>query len=123
MSSFGGTAEANRTLFIVPVNMTAASTFSFKTLSGYDNGAVLKVYYTTDYVPGSQITNATLVNITSSFTIPTGPSSAYAASFTSSGVYNIPAGITGNGYFVFEYVGNGTGGPTTTMQIDDIVIN
>ncbi|WP_445712837.1 DUF5689 domain-containing protein [Flavobacterium sp.] len=123
MSSFGGTPEANRTLFIVPVNMTAASTFSFKTLSGYDNGSVLKVYYSTDYVPGSQISTATLVNITSSFTIPSGPSSAYASSFTSSGVYNIPAGITGNGFFIFEYVGNGSGGPTTTMQIDDIVIN
>ncbi|MBL0014629.1 MAG: DUF5017 domain-containing protein [Flavobacterium sp.] len=30
MSSFGGTAEDNRTLFIVPVDMTAANTFSFK---------------------------------------------------------------------------------------------
>lgn len=123
MSSFGGTPEANRSLFIVPINMTAASTFSFKTLSGYYNGAVLKVYYTTNYVPGTQITSATLVDITSSFTIPVGPANAYATAFTSSGVYNIPAGVTGNGFFVFEYVGNGSGGATTTMQIDDIVIN
>jgi hypothetical protein len=123
MSSFGGTPEANRSLFIVPVNMTAASTLSFKTLSGYYNGAVLKVYYTTNYVPGTQITTATLVDITSSFTIPVGPANAYATAFTSSGVYNIPAGVTGNGFFVFEYVGNGSGGATTTMQIDDIVIN
>ena len=123
MSSFGGTPEANRTLFIVPVNMTAASTLSFKTLSGYYNGAVLKVYYTTNYVPGSQITGATLVDITSSFTIPNGPTNGYATAFTSSGTYNIPAGVTGNGFFVFEYVGNGSGGATTTMQIDDIVIN
>jgi hypothetical protein len=123
MSSFGGTPEANRSLFIVPVNMTAASTMSFKTLSGYYNGAVLKVYYTTNYVPGTQITTATLVDITSSFTIPVGPANAYATAFTSSGTYNIPAGITGNGFFVFEYVGNGSGGATTTMQIDDIVIN
>jgi|SRR6218665_618832 len=123
MSSFGGTAEANRSLFLVPVNMTAASTFSFKTCAGFDNGRVLKVYYTTNYTPGQQITTATLTEITSSFTIPVGPSATYAASFTASGVYNIPAGITGNGFFVFEYVGNGTGGPTTTMQIDDITIN
>lgn len=123
MSSFGGTAEANRSLFLVPANMTAASTFSFKTCSGFDNGRVLKVYYTTDYTPGQQITTATLTEITSSFTIPSGPSGAYASSFTASGVYNIPAGVTGNGFFVFEYVGNGTGGPTTTMQIDDITIN
>ena len=123
MSSFGGTPEANRALFIVPVNMTAASTFSFATNAGFHNGNVLKVYYTTDYVPGNQITSATLVDITSNFAISPGLPTGYPASFTPSGVYNIPAGITGNGFFVFEYVGNGSTGPTTTMQIDNIVIN
>jgi hypothetical protein len=123
MSSFGGTPEANRSLFIVPVNMTAANTLSFKTKDGYNNGAVLKVYYTTNYVPGTQITTATLVDITSSFTIASGTTTGYATNFTNSGTYNIPAGVTGNGFFVFEYVGNGSGGATTTMQIDDIVIN
>jgi hypothetical protein len=123
MSSFGGTPEANRSLFIVPVNMTAASTLSFKTKDGFNNGAVLKVYYTTNYVPGTQITGATLVDITSSFTIASGTTTGYATNFTNSGTYNIPAGVTGNGFFVFEYVGNGSGGATTTMQIDDIVIN
>jgi hypothetical protein len=123
MSSFGGTPEANRSLFIVPVNMTAASTLSFQTKAGFANGNVLKVYYTLDYTPGNQITTATLVDITSNFTISPGLPSGYPTDFTASGVYNIPAGITGNGYFVFEYVGNGTSGPTTTMQIDNIVIN
>ena len=123
MSSFGGTPEANRTLFIVPINMTAANTLQFKTKTGFNNGATLKVYYTTDYVPGNQITSATLTDITSNFTIDNGPSSGYSTNFLNSGVYNIPVGVTGNGFFVFEYVGNGSGGPTTTMQIDDIVIN
>ncbi|MFN7044540.1 MAG: DUF5689 domain-containing protein [Flavobacterium sp.] len=123
MSSFGGTPEANRSLFIVPVNMTAANTLSFETKAGFHNGNVLKVYYTTDYVPGTQITSATLTDITSSFTISPGLPSGYPTNFTPSGVYNIPAGVTGNGFFVFEYVGNGSGGPTTTMQIDNIVIN
>jgi hypothetical protein len=122
MSSFGGTPEANRTLFIVPVNMTAANTLSFETKAGFHNGNVLKVYYTTDYVPGTQITSATLTDITSNFTISPGLPSGYPTNFTPSGVYNIPAGIIGNGFFVFEYVGNGTG-ITTTMQIDNIVIN
>lgn len=122
MSSFGGTPEANRTLFIVPVNMTSANTLSFKTKDGYNNGNVLKVYYTTNYVPGSQITTATLVDITSNFTIASGATSGYATNFTNSGTYTIPASVTGNGFFVFEYVGNGSG-TTTTMQIDDIVIN
>jgi hypothetical protein len=123
MSSFGGTPEANRSLFIVPVNMTTANTLSFKTKDGFNNGAVLKVYYTTNYVPGTQITGATLVDITSSFTIASGTVTGYATNFTNSGTYTIPASVTGNGFFVFEYVGNGSGGATTTMQIDDIVIN
>ncbi len=123
MSSFGGTPAVNKTAFIVPVDFTAANTLTFKTLSGYDNGSPLKVYYSTDYIPGGDITAATLVNITSSFNIPSGPSAAYASSFTSSGAYPIPAGLTGNGYFIFEYNGNGSGGITTTLELDDIVIN
>ncbi len=123
MSSFGGTPEANRTLFIVPVDMTGASTLEFKTKTGFNNGQTLKVYYTTDYVPGSQITTATLTDITSNFAIDNGPSSGYSSNFLNSGVYNIPAGVTGNGFFVFEYIGNGGSSPTTTMQIDDIIIN
>jgi hypothetical protein len=123
MSSFGGTPEANRTLFIVPVNMTTANTFSFESKAGFHNGNVLKVYYTTNYTPGAQISTATLTDITSRFTISPGLPSGYPTNFTPSGVYNIPAGITGNGFFVFEYLGNGSGGATTTMQIDNIVIN
>jgi hypothetical protein len=123
MSSFGGTPEANRVLFIVPVNLTAANTFSFKTKAGFGNSSVLKVYYSTNYVPGSDATTATLIDITSSFTYSPGSSSGYPTNFTNSGNYAIPAGLTGNGFFIFEYVGNGTSGPTSTMQIDDIVIN
>jgi|688.fasta_scaffold172987_3 Family of unknown function (DUF5689) len=123
MSSFGGTPEANRTLFIVPVNMTTANTFSFDSKAGFHNGNVLKVYYTTNYTPGAQISTATLTDITSRFTISPGLPSGYPTNFTPSGVYNIPVGITGNGFFVFEYLGNGSGGATTTMQIDNIVIN
>jgi len=123
MSSFGGTAEDNRTLFIVPVDMTAANTFSFKSKSGFTNGNVLKVYYSTDYVPGTNISSATLVDITSSFTLSPGLSTGYPDNFTNSGNYSIPAGITGNGFFIFEYVGSGLSGLTSTMQIDDIVVN
>ncbi|WP_333693417.1 DUF5689 domain-containing protein [Flavobacterium sp.] len=123
MTSFGGTPEANRALFMVPVNMTAANTLSFQTKAGFTNGSVFKVYYTTNYTPGANINTATLIDITSNFSISAGLSSGYPANFTNSGTYNIPASITGNGFFVFEYVGNGTTGLTTTMQIDNIVVN
>lgn len=120
MSSFGGTPEKNRTLFIVPVDMTAASTFAFKTKASFNNGNTLKVYYSTNYTPGAAISTATLVNITSNFTI----SDASNANFIASGVYNIPASITGNGYFIFEYIGSGIAPViTTNMAIDDIVVN
>lgn len=124
MSSFGGTPEVNRTLFYVPVDMTAANTFSFKTKDGFNTGSVLKVYYTTNYTPGTEVSNATLVDITNQFTIASGTTSGYAATFTNSGVYNIPVTVTGNGFFIFEYTGQGIApAVTTTMQIDDIVIN
>jgi len=123
MSSFGGTPEINKSAFIVPVDFTAANTFSFKTLSGYDNGSCLKIYYSTNYVPGGNLLDATLVDITSNFTIPNGPAAAYATTFTSSGNWTIPTSLTGNGFFIFVYDGNGNGGVTTTMEVDDITIN
>jgi len=122
-SSFGGILEANRALLIVPVDLTAANTISFKTKSGFDNGSPLKVYYSTNYVAGSNIDDATLVDITTNFSIPTGTSSGYPVEFSPSGNYSIPATLTGNGFFIFEYQGNGNGGVTTTIQIDDIIIN
>ena len=124
VSSFGGTPEANRVLFFVPVDFSAANTFSFKTKAGFGDSSCLKVYYSTDYVPGSDVSTATLVDITSGFTFSPGSPSGYPTNFTSSTNYNIdPITLTGTGFFIFEYVGNGTTGPTTTMQIDDIVIN
>lgn len=122
MSSFGGTPEANRTLFFVPVDFTAASTFSFMSKLGFSNGNPLKVYYTTNYVPGSDATTATLTQIMG-LTISPGLATGYPTSFTPSGTWNIPGTLTGNGFIVFEYVGNGSGGTTTTAQIDDILIN
>lgn len=124
-SATSGQEQLNRTLFIVPVDFTAANSMSFKTKAGFDNGAVLKVYTTTNYIPLGNINNATLTDITSSFALSSGSTSGYPANFTNSGVYNFPAGLTGNGFVVFEYTGGYSFSParTTTMQIDDIVVN
>ncbi len=110
--------------FIVPVDFTAANGFSFKSKDGYNDGVPLKVYYSTTYVPGGAINATDLVDITSKFAIADGrPTTAtsYASNFTNSGTYAIPATLTGNGYFIFEY--DGTTGKTTTIQLDDIIIN
>lgn len=129
MSSFSSAAsgqeQQNRTLFIVPVDFTAANSMSFKTKDGFFNGSVLKVYTTTNYTPLGNINTATLSDITSNFTIASGTTSGYPANFTNSGVYNFPTGLTGNGFIVFEYNGGYSFAParTTTMQIDDIVVN
>ncbi|MDN3678528.1 DUF5689 domain-containing protein [Flavobacterium paronense] len=117
--------ENNRSVFLIPVDLTAANTFSFQTKEGFSNGTVLKVYYilASDYTPGGIINNSKLVDITSSFTYSPGSSSGYPTNFTPSGNYNIPGTVTGNGYFVFEYIGSGLTGLTSTMQIDNVVVN
>lgn len=110
-----------KTYFIVPVDMTTANNFSFKSKDGYNDGNPLKVYYSTNYVPGNRIDQATLVDITSKFIISSGNTSGYGTAFINSGTYAIPTSLTGKGYFIFEY--DGTTGITTTMQLDDITVN
>ena len=128
MTSFGGAAESNRTLFVVPANFGTATdagnagSFQFQSKDGYNNGGVLKVYYSTNYVPGGDVTTATLVDITSNFAIATGSASGYATNFTNSGIYAAPVSLAGNGYFIFEYKGSGITGLTTTMQLDNIKV-
>ncbi len=126
LSSFGS-GSANKSYFFVPVDLTTASTFSFKSNVGYWTGSVLKIYYmlASDYTAGGTINTSKLVDITSNFSLPSGPSTGYGTTFTSSGNYSIPAGVTGNGYFVFEYAGDANSSPvlTTTIQLDNITVN
>ena len=118
MSAFG--AGCAYTYFIMPISFDATKELSFKTKDGYNNGEVLKVYYSTDYVQGGDLKAATLVDITSNFSIARGTVTGYATSFTNSGVYKTPATLSGNGYFIFEYGSSGVA--TTTIQIDDILV-
>lgn len=119
MSAFG--AGCAYSYFIMPINFDAPKNLSFKTKDGYNNGNVLKVYYSTDYVAGGDIKAATLIDITANFNIAKGTVTGYATNFTNSGVFTTPATLTGNGFFIFEY--GSTGAATTTIQLDDILIN
>jgi Family of unknown function (DUF5689) len=127
MSSFAGSGNPGspaKTLFFVPVDFTSANTFTFKEEIRFNAGEALKVYYVTEanYTPGQPVNMSLFTNITSSFTNITYPAfGASESSFNSAGTYTLPATLTGNGYFVFEYTGTTT--VTTTVQIDDIVIN
>jgi Family of unknown function (DUF5689) len=119
MSAFN--ADCSNAVFIVPVNMTTANTFSFKSKDGFFNEQPLRIYYSMNYVPGGNFNQATLVDITSNFDLASGTTSGYASNFTPSKSYLIPSNLTGNGYFIFEY--NSSNGATTTMQITDITVN
>ena len=123
MSAYGGAQESNKSYFIVPVDFTAANSLTFQVDADFFSTAFgLKVYRTTNYVPGEKLSDATLYEISSSFTFPTGSTTA----FTSAGTYTIPTTVQGNGYFVFEYTGSNIAGSslqTTNCNIDTIVIN
>ena len=128
MSAFSSSAtfqdQLNKVYFVVPVDFTAANSFSFKTQDRFNVGGVLKVYYSTDYTPLGDINAATLVNITSSFTIASGNTGSASQPFVNSGSYNFGS-LSGNGFIIFEYTGGYSFSPalTTTMHIDDIVVN
>lgn len=129
MSAFSSQAPSqeqnNKTYFVVPVDFTAANSLSFKTQDRFNNGNVLKVYYSTNYVPLGNMANASLVDITANFTIASGNTTTTSKPFVDSGVYNLPSTLTGNGYIIFEYTGGYSFNPvlTTTMHLDDIIIN
>ena len=112
-----------KTYFFVPVDFSAANNFTFKEAMRFNAGNALKVYYVTsaDYAPGSVVDIKKFTNITSSFNISYPALGSSENTITSAGVYAIPTTLTGTGYFVFEYTGSAT--VTTTVQIDDIVIN
>ena len=122
MTAFN-TGQAVKSYFIVPVNFTCANTFSFQSRASFNNGAVLKVYYSTNYTAGGDIANATLIDITSTFTISNANSAT--GTFTNSGNWNIPVSLTGNGYILFEYTGSAISSPalTTNMDLDNLILN
>lgn len=126
MSAFNGSGNPGlnvKTYFFVPVDFTAANNFTFKEEMRFNAGNALKVYYVTsaNYTAGSAVNLSSFVNITNNFNITYPAIGSSENAFNSAGTYAIPAALTGTGYFVFEYTGTTT--VTTTVQIDDIVIN
>lgn len=119
------TGAAAKTYFAIPVNFTGGRTLQFKTKDGFNlqNGAVLKVYWSTTYTPGGTITAGTLNEITGFTIANAAPTGGYAQNFTDSTVKSVPAAATGNGFIIFEYTGSDISGAKTTMQLDDIKIN
>lgn len=94
--------------------------FSFTNADGYDNGAMLKVYLSTNYTGDGKPWNYTWTALPAN--ISHGHSTGYG-SFISSGDMDISA--YANIYIAFVYEGADPSGgtkKTTTFQIDDILI-
>ena len=111
---------AYETFFVVPVTFTPGKAITFDVNVGFYVGDALKVYTSTDYTPMGDITASTLTNITSNFTIPKTPANGYG-NLGPAGSYTIPATLTGKGFIMFKYVGNGSG-VTTSIQLDNIKV-
>lgn len=127
MSSFNGSSNpgvAAKSYFLIPVDFSAANAFNFKKQFRFMAGQALKIYYVTsdNYNAAVPLNVDTFVDITGSFDNLNYPSVGQSQNdFSDAGTYNIPETLTGNGYFVFEYTGSSA--ITTTVQIDDIIIN
>lgn len=106
--------------FIVPVTFTPGKKLTFDVNVGFYRGDALKVFTSTDYVPLTDVTTATLTDVTSNFNIPKVPLEGYGT-FGPAGSYTFPATLSGKGYVMFKYAGNGSG-VTTTIQLDNIVV-
>ncbi len=102
------------------MNTTTNEKLTFQTIDGYDNGATLKVYYSTDYAGGADPSTSTWTQLTA--TISSGHTSGYAPAFVGSGTINLGS-ITGTAYIAFVYEGGySPSAKTTTFEIDNVLV-
>jgi len=93
--------------------------FSFKSKDGYNNGDPLEVFISTDYTGSGDPNGCSWIKLNP--TLSTGNSEGYATNWTASGDLYLND-YTGNTvYIAFKYTG-GDPSLTTTMQIDDVLV-
>jgi hypothetical protein len=100
----------------INLDTTENEFLDFSTKTGYNNGAALTVFVSTDFT--GDINAATWLMVDG--TIANGPSSGYESSFTNSGHVDVSC-LEGDMYVAFRYKG-GASGITTTFQIDDVTV-
>tara|TARA_B110000003_G_C16652860_1_gene534976 strand:- start:58 stop:1500 length:1443 start_codon:yes stop_codon:yes gene_type:complete len=99
----------------IDLDTTTDEELSFETNTGYDNGAALSTYVSSDFT--GDVTTATWLRLDAN--LSSGPSSGYN-NFSSSGSINISC-LSSKVHVAFKYVG-GDGGVTTTFQVDNVKV-
>ncbi len=109
---------------VVDLTQAISPKFSFFVTAGYYNSPCLSIMVSENF-NGTEagITSATWKDVTSSFTLPTGPASGYGT-LSSAGEMDFKAYVGKKVYVAFKYVGNGIdNSATTTFQIDNVKIS
>lgn len=103
------------------MNTTTNEKLTFGTIDGFNNGATLKVYYSTDYAGGADPSTSTWIQLPA--TIASGTTTGYAPAFVGSGTINLGT-VTGAAvYIAFVYEGGYSPTvKTTTYEIDNVLV-
>jgi hypothetical protein len=120
MTSYGSDG-VNSTYLITPlIDLSAATNpvLSFDVAIGYFTHDALSVLVSENYT--GDIGAAVWVDITDDFTIPQTPTDGYS-SWTTSGTSSL-SNYSGTIAIAFRYDGDDTGGETTTIQLDNILV-
>jgi len=92
---------------------------SFDCADGYDNGATLQLYASTNYDGSATPWSFTWTELT--FNHPPSSASGYSA-FTSSGQVDLSAFKGSPVYIAWKYTGSATNSNTTTYEVDNVII-
>ncbi len=100
----------------INLDNTSNEALSFRTKTGYNNGAALSVMITDNFTGDVNTTEWTQIDAT----LANGPASGYGE-FVESGNIDISC-LDGDVFVAFRYVG-GENGITTTFQVDDVKVS
>jgi len=95
--------------------------FTFDINVGYYTHEGLQIYISEDF-DGSDVLGATWDDVTSNFTLPTGPTNTYGT-FASAGILDLTPYAGSNIYIAFKYSGDAPSLETTTYQVDNVVVS
>ncbi len=120
LSAYNSTDATNVAWLITP-SFTLGSTnvLTFRSKTGYYKHDALTVFISTDF-DGNEANIGTANWTELTYTKPTGPVDSYG-DWTPSGDVSLTG--SGTAYIGFKYSGNAGAGETTTLQLDDIVVN